>query len=214
MIVDFTPYWLEFLTIAGIHLVAVASPGPDFAVVVKHSVSFGRAAAIYTSIGIGLGILVHVSYSFLGLGLIIQTVPWVFTLMTYIAAAYLFYLGWGGIRSQPQFSEPNLNIVSSAPEISNKKALWIGFLTNGLNPKATVFFLTILVATVSAETPNVVKAIYGAYLALATAFWFCCLSLFLSSKAVRGYLASHGYLFDRTMGVILILLALKLIVLP
>ena len=61
----------EFLTIALIHLVAVASPGPDFAIVVRHSVSFGRRAAMYTSIGIGLGILIHVAYSLVGLSVII-----------------------------------------------------------------------------------------------------------------------------------------------
>ena len=58
-------YWLEFLTIASVHFLAVASPGPDFAVVLKQSIQFGRRAAIVTSIGLGFGILIHVSYSFL-----------------------------------------------------------------------------------------------------------------------------------------------------
>ena len=47
----FSQYWLEFLTIASVHLLAVASPGPDFAVVLKHSISYGRRAAMYTSVG-------------------------------------------------------------------------------------------------------------------------------------------------------------------
>ena len=53
-------YMNEFLTIALVHLVAVASPGPDFAVVVRNSVAYGRRIAMYTSIGIGLAILLHV----------------------------------------------------------------------------------------------------------------------------------------------------------
>jgi threonine/homoserine/homoserine lactone efflux protein len=64
-------YWLEFLTIASVHLLAVASPGPDFAIVLKHSISYGRRAAIVTSIGVGVGILIHVAYSLLGIGILI-----------------------------------------------------------------------------------------------------------------------------------------------
>ena len=69
-------YMNEFLTIALVHLVAVASPGPDFAVVVRNSVAYGRRIAIYTSIGIGLAILLHVAYSLVGLSVVIATTPW------------------------------------------------------------------------------------------------------------------------------------------
>ena len=68
-------YWVEFLTIASVHLLAVASPGPDFAIVLKHSISFGRRAAIVTSIGVGFAILIHVAYSLLGIGILIKTTP-------------------------------------------------------------------------------------------------------------------------------------------
>ena len=77
MIENWQLYWVEFITIAGVHFFAVASPGPDFAIVLKHSVSYGRRAAVITSVGIGLGILIHVAYSLLGIGIIIATTPWV-----------------------------------------------------------------------------------------------------------------------------------------
>lgn len=47
-------YWVEFLTIAGVHLIAVASPGPDFAIIVKQVIAYGRKTAIYTSVGLSL----------------------------------------------------------------------------------------------------------------------------------------------------------------
>ena len=65
-------YWIEFSTVAIAHLLAVASPGPDFAVVLKQSLSHGRRPALYTSVGIGTAILLHVTYSLLGLGLLIR----------------------------------------------------------------------------------------------------------------------------------------------
>lgn len=207
---NLSQYSVEFLTIAGVHLLAVASPGPDFAVVLKHSVSFGRRAAMLTSIGIGLGILVHVAYSLLGIGLLIQTTPGLFQVLSYAAAAYLLYIGWGALNSKAPVDHNPDNLHASNKMISNKKALWIGFLTNGLNPKATLFFLSVFAVAVSAQTPNSIKMLYGIYLALATGLWFCALSYWLSSLKVRTFLRSKGFWFDRVMGVILILLAVKL----
>lgn len=203
-------YGVEFLTIAGIHLLAVASPGPDFAVVLKHSVSYGRRAAMLTSIGIGLGILVHVAYSLLGIGILIQNTPGMFQVLSYAAAAYLLYIGWGALNSKPAQPADVNAVPLDAPKITDKKAFWVGFLTNGLNPKATLFFLSVFAVAVSVETPNGVKLLYGLYLALATGLWFCVLSYCLSSARVRQFLSSKGHWFDRVMGVVLILLAVKL----
>jgi len=204
-------YWVEFLTIVSVHLLAVASPGPDFAIVLKHSISYGRRAAIITSIGVGFGILIHVAYSLLGIGFLIKTTPLLFQIFSYVAGAYLLYLGWGAIRSPAPKSIDNVELEKIYQLISDNKAFTIGFLTNGLNPKATLFFLSVFAVAVSQDTPNVVKLAYGLYLAVATGIWFCVLSLFLSSKKVTQFIGKKGYWFDRVMGVVLILLAIKLV---
>ena len=204
-------YWLEFLTIASVHLLAVASPGPDFAIVLKHSIGFGRRAAIITSIGVGVGILIHVAYSLLGIGILIKTTPVLFQVFSYVAAAYLLYLGWGAIRSPAPSKIDNVEVEKVLQLISDKKAFMVGFLTNGLNPKATLFFLSVFAVAVSPDTPNAIKLAYGLYLAVATGIWFCVLSLFLSSKKVTQFIGKKGFLFDRVMGIVLILLAVKLV---
>lgn len=204
-------YWLEFLTIASVHLLAVASPGPDFAIVLKHSIGFGRRAAIITSIGVGVGILIHVAYSLLGIGILIKTTPVLFQVFSYVAAAYLLYLGWGAIRSPAPSKIDNVEVIKVLQLISDKKAFMVGFLTNGLNPKATLFFLSVFAVAVSPDTPNAIKLAYGLYLAVATGIWFCVLSLFLSSKKVTQFIGKKGFLFDRVMGIVLILLAVKLV---
>ena len=211
MIEHVQQYWVEFLTIASVHLLAVASPGPDFAIVLKHSISFGRRAAIITSIGVGVGILIHVGYSLLGIGILIKTTPVLFQIFSYIAAAYLLYLGWGAIKSPAPKHLNNVELEKTMQIITDNKAFMVGFLTNGLNPKATLFFLSVFAVAVSPETPNVIKLGYGLYLAVATGIWFCVLSLFLSSKKVTRFIGKKGYWFDRVMGVVLILLAIKLV---
>jgi threonine/homoserine/homoserine lactone efflux protein len=204
-------YLNEFLTIALVHLVAVASPGPDFAIVVRNSVAYGRRIAIFTSVGIGTAILLHVAYSLVGLSVVIATTPWLFTTFSYLAAAYLLYLAFGALRSSPSNDAmPDEQKVANAM-ISPKKALWMGFLTNGLNPKATLFFLSLFTAIISIDTPFSVRLGYGIYLAIATGLWFCFLSYMLSTSKVAEFIGKKGYWLDRAMGVLLVGLAVKLV---
>lgn len=209
-------YWLEFVTLAGVHLLAVMSPGPDFAVVVKHSVRYGKEISYATSIGIGTGILLHVGYSLLGISLIIKTTPWLYDVFSYIAAAYLLWLAWGAIRAKPRESEdssgtssPNQSEATSS--LSWAKGFWIGFLTNGLNPKATLFFMSVFTVVISVQTPLMVQVVYGLYLAFATGLWFCILSYLLTTSRVANFIGDKSYLLDRAMGLLLILLAINLI---
>lgn len=202
-------YWAEFATIAVVHFLAVASPGPDFAIVLKHSIAYGRRLAIITSIGVGVGILIHVVYSLLGIGLLIKTTPWLFDTLTYVAAAYLLWLGWQGLRAKPDVSKAG-EVIAQTP-ISAGKAFSIGLLTNGLNPKATLFFLSVFAVVVGQGTPTSVKLLYGVYLCVATGAWFCFLSYVLGSSKVRRLIGRQGHWFDRLMGLVLVLLAGKLL---
>ncbi|MCZ8529227.1 LysE family translocator [Alteromonas sp. PRIM-21] len=204
-------YMNEFLTIALVHLVAVASPGPDFAVVVRNSVAYGRRIAMYTSVGIGLAILLHVAYSLVGLSVVIATTPWLFTTFSYVAAAYLLYLAFGALRSGPVKQKQDIDTEKKTSQISAKRAVWMGFLTNGLNPKATLFFLSLFTAIISIDTPFSVKLGYGIYLAFATGLWFCFLSYLLSTSKVAELIGKKGYWLDRAMGVLLVGLAAKLV---
>ena len=71
-------FWPEFFLIAVVHFTAVASPGPDFAIVLRYAVRFGRTQALAASIGIGVAILLHVTWSLVGISVLIQTTPWLF----------------------------------------------------------------------------------------------------------------------------------------
>ena len=204
----------EFFAVAVIHLLAVASPGPDFAIVVRHSLHYGRSSALATSMGIGVGILVHVAYSLVGLSLIIATTPWLFNVIKYIATAYLLYLAWGAIRAKPvqDANQSNENEVShEKATISLAKSFSVGFVTNGINPKATLFFLSLFTLVIDPETELSVKLFYGGYLAIATASWFCFLSMILNHQKVIHLLRQYSYWVDRAMGVLLVAVAVGLL---
>ena len=201
------PYLAEFLAMAIAHLLAVTSPGPDFAVISRCSVRFGARVALWISLGIGLGILVHVTYSILGLALVIHQTPWLYQLLLMVAAAYFIYLGSMALRSSPMENPAATGELTEVMPLTPARALGLGFLTNGLNVKATMFFLALFTSIIAPDTPLTVKLGYGLYLALATFSWFALLSLLLGRTRIRSLLLAKGYWFDRAMGLVLWLLA-------
>ncbi len=205
------------LTVALMHAVAVASPGPDFAIVLKQSLQQGKKAGIWTSIGVGAGILVHVLYSLLGVGLLIQTHDWLYLGLLYVAAAYLVWIGIGALKSAPTTTQANeeLNDVEARSHGSNKQskhAFWLGFVTNGLNPKATLFFLALYSLAIPLNTYLFAKVAYGLYLAVATSLWFIFVTFLASRDRIRRIYQQKGYWFDRAMGVVIILMAILLVI--
>ncbi|MEW9046440.1 MAG: LysE family transporter [Stutzerimonas stutzeri] len=202
-------YWMEFMTVALVHLLAVASPGPDFAVVVRESVARGRRAGSWTALGVGCGIFVHVAYSLLGIGLIVSQSIVLFNLFKWLAAAYLVYLGWRVLRARPMSLEA-IDGTNAPVARSAWRAFVIGFVTNGLNPKATLFFLSLFTVVISPDTPLLVQAGYGLYLAGATALWFLLVAWLFSRGRVRAGFARMGHWFDRLTGAVLIGLGARL----
>lgn len=203
------PYLTQFMTIAVVHLLAVASPGPDFAIIVRQSIVYGRRTALWTSLGVGCGIFIHVGYSLLGIGLIVSQSIALFSLMKIIGALYLLYLGTKAIRAQPMnaadvYKQDKKNLPPPM------EALRTGFLTNGLNPKATLFFLSLFTVVIDPATPISIQAGYGIYMAVATGIWFSGLSLLFGHNAIRRRFLQVGHWFDRLTGAVLISLGLKL----
>ncbi|MFJ4141245.1 LysE family transporter [Pseudomonas sp. NPDC089734] len=202
-------YWAEFLTVALIHLLAVASPGPDFAVVVRESVAHGRKAGLWAALGVGSAIFVHVGYSLLGIGIIVSQSIVLFNALKWAAAAYLLYIGFKALRARPASASDD-SIKAVAGERTAWGAYASGFVTNGLNPKATLFFLSLFTVVINPHTPLLVQGGYGVYLAVATAAWFCLVACLFSQARVRAGFARMGHWFDRVMGGVLVALGLKL----
>ncbi|MFA5058618.1 MAG: LysE family translocator [Opitutaceae bacterium] len=212
-----TSYWSEFLLVALAHLVAVASPGPDFAMVLRQSITFGRRPAIWTSVGIGTGIFLHVAYSLLGIGLLVRSSVLAFSILKWLGAVYLAWVGQKAIRAKPfaHGETPNgaapVLTANGEREMPGRRAAFVtGFLTNALNPKATLFFVSLFSVVINPRTPVVIQGAYGVWMALATMGWFILVSLFFSQDRVRTGFRRCGHWFERAMGVILLGLGVRL----
>lgn len=201
----------QFLTVAIVHLFAVMSPGPDFAVVTKNSLLHSRKIGIYTSLGIALGISVHIAYSLLGIGLVISKSIVLFSVIKYLGAAYLIYIGYLSLRAEPQHHSESATMRQSAekPAISHWSAIKTGFLTNVLNPKATMFFLALFTQVIDPATPKIIQLFFGLETMVITFAWFAFLSTVFSNGLIKSRITKVQHRIEHITGVVLIALGIK-----
>lgn len=196
---------LELFTVATITILAVISPGADFAMVSRNSMMMSRRAGVLTAVGISLGVLVHVAYSLLGVGLIISRSAVLFNLVKYLGAAYLIFLGVSMIRVRPAICG-----TAPRPALSDAGALRTGFLTNATNPKTTLFVVSLFSQVISPRTPLAVQLGYGAFMSLAHLAWFVLVALAFSSPPAQRAVASARHYVERGIGGVLVCLGLTL----
>lgn len=202
------PYLTEFLTVATIHLLAVMSPGPDFVMITRNSLKYSRKTAAYSALGLGLGILMHVTYSLVGIGLIISQSVLLFSIVKYLGAAYLIYIGIKSLRSKQH--SISTGKVKTTKDLSKFQAIRMGFLTNILNPKVTLFFLAIFTQVINPSTPLFVQLIYGIEMAVVTFLWFAAVASFFSVGFIKNKFANFIHYLEKAMGAILVGLGIKL----
>lgn len=190
----------EWIAVITITLLAVISPGADFALVTRNSLLLSRRAGMLTALGIGLGILIHVAYTLLGVGLLLQQSIWLFDALKLAGATYLIYLGVKMLLSKPGSAAPN----PAQMPTTDRAALRTGLLTNALNPKTAVFIVSLFMQVVQPGTGLVTQLGYGAFIALAHVGWFALVALCFSAGAVRDRLLSARLWIDRLFGGLLI----------
>ena len=201
-------HWIEFGKVALAHLLAVASPGPDFALVLRQSLRHGRRTAIWSSCGVGTAVLLHTTYSTLGLGLLVSGSRWWFDILKWVGALYLAWMGWNALRVKPR--NDHLESAEARETPRNRSAFAVGFLTNALNPKATLFFVALFSVVIDPATPRYIQAGYGLWMAGATAGWFTLVSILFTRESLRQPFLRYGHWIDRALGVVFLAFALSL----
>ncbi|MEU9148643.1 LysE family transporter [Streptomyces sp. NPDC048349] len=190
----------EVIAVSVITLLAVISPGADFAMVVRNSYLYGRPTGLFAAAGVAAGVLVHVSYTMLGVGLLIASST---TLFTVIKLAGAVYLVWIGIRTFRARAEVAVDLESK-PQLTRLGAMRSGFLTNVLNPKTTLFVVSTFTQVVNPDTPLWQQAGYGLFMSAAHLGWFGAVALFFSNSRLRERMLKAQKALNRAIGSVLV----------
>lgn len=227
-------FGMEFMNLTLVHLLALMSPGPDFAISVRQSLRFGRRTGMVTALGISTGLSIHVLYTLLGAGALLRSTPWLMRGTAVVGACYLMYVGIGFLRSQealpediskgedpsptrpamPSAGNPAAGVTAGGtpyPAQPLRRAFWTGFITNATNPKVPFFFFAVFASLISPGTPLWVQGIYGVWMCVLTALWFMLVSLIFTHHAVRAPFLKIHRTVERLMGAVLQIFALRLL---
>ncbi len=194
-------------TICGIHTLALMAR-PDFLMAVKNSLTYSRRTGIYTALGFALGIATHLLYCVTGLAFIISKSILLFNVIKYFGAAYLIYIGIKSIVSKT--SPIRVSSDAKKPDISPFQAVKTGYLTNVLNPKATLYMLALFTLVIKPETPTSVLIGASAYMILSTAAWFSLVAVFFSHRRIRSVYEKFEKIIISTFGGLLVLVGVRL----
>ncbi len=137
--------WLSFCA-ASIALLLI--PGPTILLVLSYALSKGRSVAVASALGVATGDLIAMSVSLAGLGALIATSAALFTVLKWIGAIYLVWLGIKLIRSAPSDG-----LTMPSTDVSNRGVFAHNALVTALNPKSIAFFVAFVPQFIDANRP-------------------------------------------------------------
>lgn len=163
----------EFVTLAIIHFLAIASPGPNVISAITNAFTYGLRAGVLTSLGIATGNLFHIALGIFGVTVLINTYPELGVSISLLGVSYLMYMGIARIRKGFQ-RRTSTNLIADGGRSEN--FFLSGIIINVTNLKGALFFLMAFSLLISPSNPLGVKVFYG--------FWMAAVNfLFLSSLA-------------------------------
>ncbi|MBA6225088.1 LysE family transporter [Colwellia sp. MB02u-18] len=200
-------YMAEIIAVGTIAIFMAMLPGADFVLVTRTSIYNGRLAGLYMSLGMCLSVCIHASYSIAGLAVVIASSAWLFSAIKYLGTAYLIYIAWQLLTTREPLHNDQKHQTA---DISAFIALRRGFTCNILNPKTSIFFLSIFTQVVSVDTPLIMQISYGLIIMLAHFIWYSGVVLLLSHPSILPRFNRQKQKIDKVAGFILMLIAIKL----
>ena len=197
-----------WLSLVAICCLGAMSPGPSLAVVLRHTISNGRAHGMATAVSHAAGVALWALLTVWGLAVLVVEWPLIYKLLTYAGAMYLMWMGIKALRSKgtgPLQVEPIIAPMSEAARD--------GLMVSLLNPKLAFFFIALFSQFVSAELVMADKLIMTGTAAVIDAVWYIIVALALSQSKVLEKLQSQSATIDKISGVILLGLGLRVLTL-
>lgn len=187
----------------------IMTPGIDTVFVLNKSIGQGRKSGFFATLGINTGVLVHTFFAALGLSVLIAKSSFAFTLIKFLGAGYLIYLGFIKLKNKKEFFLTNNNKLNK----NSKNDFWTGFLTNALNPKVALFFLAFFPQFIDVNQMDnpIPFLLLGIIYAIIGIVWFLILTLFASvfSQKLKSNLKSGSWL-NKLSGLVFIVMGIKI----
>ncbi|MCL1092516.1 LysE family translocator [Shewanella kaireitica] len=197
--------WLGLLAIC---CLGAMSPGPSLAMVVRHTLGGGRGKGIICAWAHSIGIGVYALVTLLGLAVVLKQAPMVFNGIAIIGALYLAYMGVQALRSKGGMSDK----LAAGKSTDALTAARDGLAISLFNPKIMLFFLALFSQFVMVADNMTAKGLIVLTPLLVDGLWYTLIALVLSHSAVLPKLREKAALIDKLSGVVLILLAVRVLV--
>lgn len=166
-------------------------PGVNFLLIIHHSVSFGRIAAVLCALGVTTAILIHAVLACYAVDLILTKFPVVFYMIKYLGVAFLIFLAWNTIRMSN-----NSNYIIQRKRVIRKNGSFIeGFLVDLFNPFVSIFYLSLFSTIIQPDTTTVELWIYILVIFLLTICWFLFVAIISSGRKLRDVLLAKSNWF-------------------
>ncbi|KGJ89231.1 LysE family translocator [Thalassotalea sp. ND16A] len=198
--------WLSLVVIC---MLGALSPGPSLALVVRNTMLGGKNSGLATAISHGMGVALYAAIVVTGIALVLIQSPLIFQAIQYGGAAFLLYLAFKALSSKGS----KLDVADTYGEPNEQVNAWRdGFLIAFLNPKLAIFFLALFSQFVDVNASFEQKLIMVLTVGGIDTIWYCLVAFGLSRGPVLERLKAKSSIIDKVTGVVLIVLAVRVVV--
>ena len=181
------------------------SPGPSLAVVIRNTITGGRAQGIMTGLGHGIGLTIYAFIAVMGLSSMLIGNQTLFVSVQIACSFWLIWIGYNMILSSPkESSKKNVD--------SRKRGFVEGFMISFLNPKILVFFVAVFSQFIHKELTNIDKTIIVMVAGVIDTFWYVFVAILLAGSRFIDKIKKYSVWIDRFTGVLLIGLSFAIII--
>ena len=181
------------------------SPGPSLVVVLRNTIAGGRRQGVMTGVGHGLGITVYSFIAVMGLSSLLLANKQIFNLLQWAGALVLIWLAFDMISF-------NTSDLSEKYEDSGRRGFIEGFMISFLNPKILVFMVAVFSQFISPDIDNPSRFIMAIMAGIIDAAWYVLVAIALAGTPIINTLRANAGTIDRSIGVVLLFIAILLII--
>lgn len=198
----------DWLTVFVAGCLVIMAPGPNFFMTVRNSVIRSRRSGLFTALGIATGDGIHIALWLVGIGVLISRSILLFTVIKWLGAGYLLYVGLQSIKAKPHQSGDRSTSPSTG--FSARAAFRSGLLTCLLNPKVALFLLALFTQIIRPGTPLIEQIIYGSTIVGIELLWLIFVATVMSQGTIQRLFLSISHWFERVMGTVLVFFGIRL----